>query len=194
MTVAPEAAVAEAAPGAQAPTPYGTRRRLQALYARGWDAEGIERESGVPAAEIERIIDRATWRGRTRQGTDEAIATAYDRIADLPAPGPPQPGAESWPPPAAWDDGQLDVQGAQPEPGWRRTSGARLAAAEVAEDVAFLREHGGYRDASARELADRLGLSHDRLQRALERAAVRQAQDGGQPEAGQGKPPDLEAG
>jgi len=60
--------------------------------------------------------------------------------------------------------------------------------------VAFLREHGGYRDASARELADRLGLSHDRLQRALERAAGRQAQDGGQPEAGQGKPPDLEAG
>jgi len=159
----------------QAPTPWGSRHRVRALYARGWDAEAIERESGVPAAEIERIVNPATWRGRTRAGTDGKLAMAYRRLADLPAPGPPQRGAERWPVPAAWDDEMLDVQGAKPDPGWRRRPASWRPSADIADDVQFLREWGGYRLADYHQLADRLGMEHKTLQKALARNAEIQA-------------------
>ncbi len=51
---------------------------------------------------------------------------------------------------------------------------ARTIPAEaVAEDVAWLRRFGGFRDASTAALAARIGCTAARLERALQRAAVR---------------------
>jgi hypothetical protein len=151
-----------------APTPAGTRRRLRALYARGFDAKAIEAESSVPAETVEGILGNQAH-GHANKATGLKIAAAYARMADLPAVGPPLPQAHSWAPPAAWDEDQLDAPGGKPAAKWRRRPNPKRTTAEVAEDVQFLRTWGGYSEAPLEVLADRLGMEHMTLKRSLER-------------------------
>jgi hypothetical protein len=74
-----------------------------------------------------------------------------------------------WAPPLAYDEDEIDAEDGGPVAGWRRTERATVPSADRADDVRFLREHGGYEVATDRELAMRLGVPVDTLQQALRR-------------------------
>jgi len=162
------------------PTPAGTQRRLRALMCRGWSPEAIERATGIPAAENARAL--TDHRGI---GTEAAanVASAYDQLWDRP---PPQATDRDrslaaaaaarartghWAPPLAWDDEDLDRDDGAPAQGWRRTGSTQVRSAALAEDAAYVREHGGYRHATNKQVAMRLGVSPARLEKAISRAA-----------------------
>ena len=164
-------------------TPAGTQRRLQALMSRGWSPETIERAIGLPAMESARALEDR--RGISAEAA-KRVAAAYDRLWDRPPPqltdhdrklaetAAARARARRWPPPLAWDDDQLDRDDATPAPGWRRSDGKQLRSAALAEDAAFVRDNGGYRNATTTQVAMRLGVSRARLEKALSR--TRQAE------------------
>lgn len=140
------------------PTALGTQRRLQALMNRSWSPQAIERATGIPAIEIARAL--ADQRG-TSPALDERVAAAYDRLWNQP---PPLATARDrdladrasalaqrhgWPPPMAYDDDLIDLPSGCAEPGWRRRRGTSHRSVDLAEDIAFVREHG--RAGSAKE-------------------------------------------
>ncbi len=86
----------------------------------------------------------------------QRVAAAYDALWDRP---PPQrtprereeaAAAETharrrgWAPPLAWDDEEIDLQDARPAEGWKRSGRTSVRSADLAEDVAWLREQDGY--------------------------------------------------
>jgi hypothetical protein len=177
------------------PSTVGTRRRLRALAARSWSPRALEKETGIPAEVIKRELD----------GYDDlaanlmpAVAAVYDRLWDL---RPPAETAadrrdaqataafaarQGWAPPLAWDDDLIDLPGAQPASGWRRKMTSQWRAGELVEDVEFLRDRGGYRDAGMELIATRLGINRNRIDKAYERArryAARDAARSAEPEA-----------
>lgn len=101
----------------------GTRRRLQALVARGWSQSLLASRLGVDRTTLNRLL-RST--GRTvRCGTARAVRALYSDLWDQP---PPETGhrekiaasrarryarEENWPPPAGWDDDLIDVPDAE---------------------------------------------------------------------------------
>lgn len=166
-------------------TPIGTRRRVRALYARGWDAETLAEETGVHPDLLDAIArtHKVQYMPVLAQPANEHIAAAYNRIGDRhPAGGLRQQVSQFWPPPAAWDDDQLDLPEGEPAKGWRRQGEARLVQG-VAEEARFFREYGGYRYASSDVLATRLGTTRNALTLALRRDAQRQTQHQPQMEA-----------
>jgi hypothetical protein len=160
------------------PTPAGTQRRLRALAARGWSPETIERVTGLPADASARALDR----GVSTQ-TAARVAAVYDALWDqqpplatdadrkLAAAAAGRARSARWAPPLAWDDDELDRDDAKPAAGWQRSSSRQMRSAAMAEDAAFVREHGGYRHASVGQVAMRLGVSRAALEKALTRAA-----------------------
>ncbi|MGH3402779.1 MAG: hypothetical protein ACRDRJ_09785 [Streptosporangiaceae bacterium] len=164
----------------------GTRRRLRALAARSWSPRALERETGIPAWVISRELDGCD---DLAPNLPAAVAAAYDRLwdrrpptetaADRQAAGEAAAYAvhKSWAPPLAWDDDLIDLPDAQPEPGWRRGSSTQRRAVDLVEDVEFVRERGGYRDASLEQVAMRLGVSRNRLDVAHRRARRYAARD-----------------
>jgi len=170
---------APAGDGSPVPSGIGAQRRLRALIARAWSPKTIEQATSLPAAATRRML---TDRRRVSTELAAAVARAYDQLwntepprasaADKAAADTHQEHAErcGWPPPMAYDDDTIDLPSGDPGPGWKRTSRTAIPAADLAEDVRWLREQGGYRHATPAELAMRLGVSKAALDKALQRA------------------------
>jgi hypothetical protein len=177
-------------------TGIGARRRITALMARGWSAEALAAETGLE----ESVFGyRPSDLAHARAGTLEQVSAAYERLWNAQPPrSTPQERAAAeetldharvcgWAPPMALDDDTVDLHEGKPDPKvWRRTASGVQSSAEIAEDVAFIREWDGYSRASAAELAVRLGRSKDSVTQALVRE--RKAK-----EAAREKEPELEA-
>jgi hypothetical protein len=166
------------------PSPSGTQRRLQALMNRGWSPEAIAGAAGINAlCIITTVHDR---RHLATELDDHEVANAYDLLWDRPPPAVTARDRElaaaarataerhSWPPPMAWDDDVIDLPDGRPTPRWK-PSRTRYRSADLAEDLAWIREQGGYRHASITVAAARLGVKRDTLEQACRRAA-RQSQ------------------
>lgn len=159
------------------PSPVGARRRLRALAARAWWPDAIERATGLPAAQIHRGLDGYD----ITPDLAAAVSDAYERLWDRNPPivGPQdrqaadearaQAASRNWAPPMAWDDDQIDLPHGSPAKGWKPRRSTRRAV-DLVEDAEFLREHGGLKDASVREVAIRLGVTRERLAQAYVRS------------------------
>jgi hypothetical protein len=163
-----------------APTPAGTQRRIRALFALGWTNTSIEAATGVPADKLRRArLDRQS----IQPDLAAPVAGAYEALWNR---EPPRQTAEQqgeanaarayarrwgWAPPMGWDDDLIhDPAYRPPAREWKRTGERHVSALAIAEDAAFVREHGGYSHATDSEVALRLGVSKERLEKALERA------------------------
>jgi hypothetical protein len=167
--------VTRVATGSQA----GAQRRVRALCARGWAPDAIERAAGIPAGVAIRVLAR---RDTIRPDACAQVAGAYELLWNRQPPqrtGAEQAAAKAitaharargWAPPMAWDDEQLDDPAGRPAEGWRRGRDTTRRSADLAEDAQFVREHGGYRLATSREVAMRLGVTTAALDKAISRA------------------------
>jgi transcriptional regulator with XRE-family HTH domain len=163
-------------------TPTGARHRVTALMALGWSPAALAAETGL---DERAIAGRPQDLERKGQAALDQIGGAYERLWNTP---PPERTREEratadlfreharevgWAPPMAWDDDLIDRPDVRrPDPGWQRSDRSTGRAADRAEDVHFLRDHGGYHKASDSELAMRLGISKDTLQQALRQAEM----------------------
>ena len=162
------------------PTPHGTRRRLQALASRGWSPQALQAATGLPVADISAIT---SGRRPASPELGQSVAAAYNQLWDQPPPAATprdqhlataartNAHRQGWPPPLGWDDDEIDLPRARPAPGWKPGPATSRRAVDLAEDMAFVQEHGGYRHASMGAIADRLGVTRDVLQQASLRAA-----------------------
>ncbi len=163
-----------------APAPAGTQRRIRALFALGWTDTSIQAATGVDA---DRLRGACLDRQSIRPGLAESVAGAYESLWNR---EPPQQTAEQrdaaaaaracacrwgWAPPMGRDDDLIDDPARRPPAReWKRAGQRHVSALAIAEDAAFVREHGGYSHATDSGVAMRLGLSNERLEKALERA------------------------
>jgi hypothetical protein len=169
------------------PTSWGTQRRLQALTSRGWSPHAIQRVTGIPAADIAGAIRdrRETW-----QSLDRRVAAAYNLLWNRQPPrarardqaqadtARAQAEMHGWAPPMAWDDDIIDLPHGEPAPGWQPSHRSHHRSADLVEDANWIREHGGYRNATMRQVAVRLGVTREVLAKAHERVADREAEAG----------------
>jgi transcriptional regulator with XRE-family HTH domain len=162
----------------------GAQRRLRALVAAGHSQARLGARLGISSSNFEQTMTR----DRLTAETVRAVRALYDELWDVP---PDETGhrtkiaasrarnyarARSWAPPLAWDEEELDAPDGKPADGWRRPARQTTRAAELAEDAEFVRQLGGYRLATNTEVAMRLGVPRDRLEKALERTRSREAQ------------------
>ena len=167
------------------PSGWGTQRRLQALASRGWSPLAIQKATGIPAADLTAAVSDPR---QSRPSLDRQVAGAYDllwnqqppeadrheqALADAARTGAAQ---RNWAPPMAWDDDLIDLPHAKPASGWKPPARTWHRSADLVEDAAFVREHCGYRQASMRQVAERLGVTRSVLAKAHERAAGREAE------------------
>jgi hypothetical protein len=166
---------------------WGTQRRLRALANRSWSPEAIAQATGIPAAELAAAVDN---RAAASPQLHQRVAAAYDQLWDKPPPLATPRDRElarqarahaehhRWPPPLAYDDDLIDLPDGHPAPGWRRSERTTHRTRDLAEDIAWVREHGGYRHAPIRVIAMRLGVGFDALEQAHCRSqrAARHAQ------------------
>ena len=163
------------------PTAVGAMRRLRALHARGWTADTIEQATGFPARITSVTLVHAS---RITPEHVRQAAVVYDRLWNQPPPaGTVQDPviasrARHWPPPLGWDDDVIDRPDGRPADGWRRTASPQRRVEHVAEDVAFVREHGGYQHATLAQIAMRLGYTRAAVDKALSRARERELEAG----------------
>lgn len=149
-----------AAPEGARPVPaLGSRRRLQALAAIGWDPIDLAARCGTTwAAFAGDTVD---------QSTAETARRLYDTLCASPAPGPAAAAVRAaatrrgWASPLAWDDGQLDDPHATALP--RATVRTR---GDGAGQVRALRETG----LSDLRIADLLGVQPATVTRRVRRA------------------------
>jgi hypothetical protein len=161
--------------------------------ARSWSPEAIERAAGIPASAMREALEQPA--GITPR-LAVVVAQAYDRLWDRDPPyataGDRQAadaarahaGARGWAPPMAWDDDQIDLPDGKPAPDWKPGACATRRAIDLVDDAEFVREHGGYRDATTAQVAARLGVTRVQLARAYSRARAY---------AGRDREPDPEA-
>jgi len=148
----------------------GTRRRLQALVARGWSQSALARQLGMVPSNVGTLMTRQ----QVTVATARLVLALYDELWDTPPPEDTRRGraaasrarnhaaARGWPPPAAWDDDAIDDPAASPAPGWQRR---RLTSAELADEVRDLIGQGLSRE----HAAERLGRTRGCVDKALER-------------------------
>lgn len=147
----------------------GTRRRLQALMARGWCPAALAAELGRYGSNVNRILSASLVRDSTRR----EVAALYDRLWNKPPPSGTKrdaayaaramqlAAANGWPPPQGWDDEDLDNPAAGPAKGWRRPE--RTLPAVVAEEAAELIRQGLSRPLVAERLGYASRQSLDRV-------------------------------
>ena len=162
------------------PTAQGTQRRLRALTNQSWSPHALQQATGIPAAVITTILDGGRTPGRA---VNERVAAAYEQLWNKPPPlatardrelaaaARTQARKHGWPPPMAYDDDLIDLPGGDAEPGWQRSARASRPRGDLAEDLAFVREHGGYRQAPIAVAAMRLGVTREALEQAQYRTA-----------------------
>jgi len=166
------------------PSPIGARRRVTALFWLGWSPWSLEAATGIPAAVF--TMGARDLRTKADPRMLSGIGEAYERLWNA---SPPESTEEQraeaqlfadharlvgWAPPMAYDDDTIDEPGGRPAKGWQRSRGGhepRRTVEDLAEDVAWVREHGGYRHASLDQLAMRLGMTRGGLERGLLRHA-----------------------
>ena len=129
----------------------GTRRRLQALAARGWSSDDLGARLGVTGA----AVRQWTYRTRVQRDTAVKVADLYDELWD-------QPGCRTktaaraakrgWAVPLAWDDDEIDDPAALPRHGLRAEVRGRPRNEDREEQVMALTRAG----LSATEIALRL--------------------------------------
>jgi transcriptional regulator with XRE-family HTH domain len=154
-----------------------TRRRLQALVARGYSQAALAARLGIQRSNFGQAVA-----GKVTAATERAVSDLYDELWDVPPDESTHRArisvsrarnyarARGWCPPLAWDDDTIADPEAGPAEGWQRS--ARVPLAERAEDAAEVIAWEGGRDQAAR----RLGISRYALDKALERAAARPAE------------------
>lgn len=169
------------------PTPCGTQRRLQALMARGWSVPTVASATGMRPLQLARALENNACITPTLAAE---VSEAYDKLWDRPpllvsdadrslaAASARLAQQSGWAPPLAWDDDQIDRPDGRPAKGWQPPARRTRRSAELAEDAQFVRSAGGYREASMRAIADRLGVRQARLEKAVSRQ--RAAEDRGQ--------------
>lgn len=130
----------------------GTRRRIQALNAIGWDNGRIMKRLGMDP-----YGSRTLFRGaRVHQNTAAKVARVYDELSMTPGPSVRarlHAQRRGYAPPLAWDDDTIDDPNAVPD------LGAPDDDTAWADDVAELIDAGCSWD----EIAKRLGLKPDSL-------------------------------
>lgn len=106
----------------------GTRRRVQALVARGWSQSKLAARLGMQPGNFGEIVYR---RPAVTAATARAVERLYAELWDQPPPEASHrdkiaasrarryAAERGWPPPAAWDDEAIDNPRAKPS-GWRR--------------------------------------------------------------------------
>lgn len=164
----------------QGATVPGARRRVRALMARAWPPGEIARRSDVREARLERLLRHGTATAEEARKIARAYELLWARQPPLDTPEKRDAASEalqraqraSWPPPLAWDDDALDDPDGEPAPGWKPRRSTQHRAADIAEDAAFVRQHGGYKDATNAQVAMRLGVSRSQLEHACGRAAA----------------------
>ena len=154
----------------------GTRRRLQALIATGYSGRSLAARLVMEPAHLYRIL---SGRPAVMAATACRVRELYDRLWGQP---PPQgtrgerisaakarahAARRGWPPPLAWDDDTIDDPGSSPGP-WRRSG--RRRSRDLAADARELAACGYTRT----QVAQRLGISRDALDKAISRAAHRE--------------------
>jgi hypothetical protein len=166
------------------PSAIGARRRITALFFNGWSPRSLAAATGLPEVVFTRTptdLER-----RTDPGILDQIGEAYERLWNASPPKSTEgERAEAelfsghartvgWAPPMAYDDDTMDEPDGGPAPGWQRVRGGherRRAGVDLAEDIEWVRQHGGYRHASTEQLALRLGMTRGALERSLARRA-----------------------
>lgn len=150
----------------------GTRRRIRALQRMGWSADLIAQRLGhqarQPRDSIRNMLYEATYVTRSMA---ERVARVYDELCMTPGPSnitARRAERKGWAPPLAWND--IDDPDEAPnlgEPERRLSQQEQWAkvAAERLEDI----EHVAAGGVSAEEIAQRVGLTLDSLQKFLER-------------------------
>jgi lambda repressor-like predicted transcriptional regulator len=110
----------------------GTARRLRALIANGWSVAKLAQLAGVNRQALDPLLDDAGdfWR-LVHARHARAVAALYDRLWNTPSPADQwrdkiaasrarrRAHTAGWPPPAAWDEEDIDDPNAWPDPGWR---------------------------------------------------------------------------
>lgn len=141
----------------------GTRRRLQALHAIGWDQRTIARRLGMGDSNYRRVL---LYPGQqsVHAETAAAVRDLYRALWATPGPSPAardRAAARGWVSPLAWDDDTIDDPHAQPQgvTGIRRTRDDWLA------DVAEMAAQGR----SVAEVCARIGSKPDAVERRLYR-------------------------
>jgi hypothetical protein len=122
------------------------------------------------------------------------VAAAYEQLWDRrpPAASPgdrddleriaARAAASRWAPPMAWDDDQIDLPDGRPAAAWRRGRRKTRRSTDLVEDADFLRQRGGYRNASLAQMAVRIGVTRDQLDHAYMRVRTRAVRRSGEPE------------
>lgn len=154
----------------------GLTRRLQALVAIGWPPVTLAERLTVQLTYVNRILrgDHPRVTGRFHR----TVAALYDELWNVDPTSHGMPSAlisraksraasYEWSPPAAWDDELIDDPAAQPSIG--DETPRYIAHAENCLEL----ERQGY---TREQIADRLGITRDGLQRAL--SLYRKAQVG----------------
>jgi hypothetical protein len=170
----------------------GTQRRIQAMVANGRPLAEIARLLGREPGPVSRILTQAT----VNEETAQAVSGLYRRIGDrIPQPQTPAERRQiaaarklaarrAWPPSLAWDIDQIDDPGGAPVGGWKgwqpRSLRGSSGWAAVAEDAEFLAREEGPTD---KQIAERLGMSPNALQRVLSLVRKTSADRAPEPEA-----------
>ena len=131
----------------------GTRRRLQALVARGWSYQELSIQMGRGAVYRRHARRLATAPGRITHRTRLEVVALYERLWDQAPPAGSAyehatvarmlriAAASGWVPPLAWNDEDLDDPGAKPALRWLNgrlvdAQPAKRAVDEIAVSVA----------------------------------------------------------
>jgi transcriptional regulator with XRE-family HTH domain len=154
-----------------------TRRRLQALVARGYSQAALAARLGIGRSNFSQAAA-----SQVTAATERAVSGLYDELWNVPPDESTHrarisasrarnyASARGWAPPLAWDDDTIADPETGPAEGWQR--GARVPLAERAEDAAEVIAWEGSRDLAAA----RLGESRYALDKALERASAQPAE------------------
>ncbi len=161
----------------------GTRRRIQALIAAGWNITALAQRLGTSN---HALGQRLRLGDRVHVDTAAKVRALYDELWDVPPPAGTQwermsatrsrlmAERNGWPPPLAWDDGHgphgIDNPAATPDLGDRvRRPNRRVRDSEVE----WLAEAGESLDA----IAAQLGVTPASVKTALERHGRRDLRD-----------------
>lgn len=139
----------------------GSRRRIQTLYAAGHGAYIIARHTdGLTARAVDYILNGT--RSTVTIATRDAIAAAYQQLADKPVSNPRtqrRANAEGWPGPDYWDDDDFDDPDFTPA-----TEKVTTRRRDIAENANFIMRTTGL---DRHATAQRLGIHKSYLDHAF---------------------------